>query len=162
MEFNFMAVLVSSLVTLLIGFVWYHPKVFGTIWMRESGITEDQLKNSNMAKIFGLTLFYSVLFAFMMPTLVIHQMGAQSMIGGGQMAAAAQPSYAAFMADYGDAFRTYKHGAFHGVLACLFLILPVVAINGLFERRSAKYILIHTGYWLVVMGIMGAIICGWK
>lgn len=36
------------------------------------------------------------------------------MIGGD--ATKALPSYAAFMADYGNAFRTFKHGAFHGVM----------------------------------------------
>lgn len=31
MEFNFVAILIASLVTLLVGFIWYNPKVFGTI-----------------------------------------------------------------------------------------------------------------------------------
>ena len=160
MPFNIYAVLVSSFVTLLIGFVWYSPKVFGTMWMHETGITKENAKQSSMLKICTLTTFYSLLLAFMMPSLVIHQMGALGMVGGDP--ALAKPSYAAFLADYGDVFRTVKHGALHGFIAGLFLILPTIAINSLFEQKSWKYILITSGYWLISLTIMGAIICGWK
>jgi hypothetical protein len=97
-----------------------------------------------------------------MPALTIHQMGALSMIGGPESIATAKPSYAAFMADYGDAFRSYKHGALHGFLSGVFLALPIIAINGLFELKSWKYIAIQAGYWIVIMTIMGAIVCGWQ
>ncbi|WP_284651439.1 DUF1761 domain-containing protein [Flavobacterium terrisoli] len=160
MPFNFYAVLVASLATLLVGFVWYNPKVFGTIWMNETGMTEEKAKQSNMMKVFGLTIFYSLMLAFIMPALVVHQMGALGMIGGDPTIA--KPSYEAFLADYGDAFRTYKHGALHGFMSGLFLALPITAINGLFEQKSWKYILVNAGYWMVSLTIMGAIICGWK
>ncbi|ESU23364.1 hypothetical protein FEDK69T_15260 [Flavobacterium enshiense DK69] len=162
MEFNFVAVLVASLVTLLVGFVWYNPKVFGTIWMNESGITEEKAKQGNMLKIFGLTIFYSLMLSSAVPSLVVHQMGAFAMVGGPAFADKALPSYAAFMADYGDAFRSFKHGALHGFTSGLFLALPITAINALFEQKSWKYILINAGYWIVSLTIMGAIICGWK
>jgi len=162
MPFNFYAVLVAALSSFVVGFIWYNPKVFGTIWMNETGMTEENAKKANMAKIFGLTFFYSFLLAFMMPALTIHQMGALGMIGGPDFIESAKPSYAAFLADYGDAFRSYKHGALHGFMSGIFLALPVVAINSLFEQRSWKYIAITAGYWTVIMTVMGAIICGWK
>lgn len=162
MEVNYVAVLVASLVTLLVGFVWYNPKVFGTIWMNETGMTEEKAKQGNMAKIFGLTIFYSLLLSFALPGLVIHQMGALSMVGGFAFADKALPSYAAFMADYGDAFRTFKHGAFHGFLGSVFIVLPITAVNALFEQKSWRYILINAGYWIVSITIMSAIICGWR
>ncbi|MGX7667012.1 DUF1761 domain-containing protein [Flavobacterium pedocola] len=162
MEFNFLAVFVAALVTLLVGFVWYNPKVFGTIWMNETGMTDEKAKQGNMVKIFGLTIFYSLMLAFILPALTIHQLSAMGMIGGPEFVATAKPSYAAFMADYGDAFRTFKHGAFHGFFAGLFIALPITAINALFEQKSWKYILVNAGYWVVSLTIMGAIICGWK
>lgn len=162
MEFNISAILVAALTSLVVGFVWYNPKVFGTIWMNEAGLTQEQLEKGNMLKIFGLTFVYSLMIAFMMPTLVIHQMGALGMIGGPDMIASAKPSYSAFLADYGAAFRTFKHGALHGFLSGIFLALPIVSINGLFERKSWKYIIVNAGYWLVIMTIMGSIVCGWK
>ncbi|MDI9309622.1 MAG: DUF1761 domain-containing protein [Limnohabitans sp.] len=160
MPFNFLAVIVASLVTLLVGFVWYNPKVFGTIWMQETGMTEEKAKQSNMLKVFGLTIFFSFMMAFIMPSLTIHQMGALGMVGGDSTLA--KPSYTAFLADYGDAFRTFKHGALHGFISGIFLALPMIAINGLFEQKSWKYILVNAGYWIVSLAIMGAIICGWQ
>ena len=55
MEINFLAVLVAALSSFVVGFVWYNPKIFGTIWMNETGMTEEKAKQGNMAKIFGLT-----------------------------------------------------------------------------------------------------------
>jgi len=162
MEFNFLAVLVAALSSFVVGFIWYNPKVFGTIWMKEAGLTQEQLKKGNMLKIFGLTFLYSLMLAFMMPALVIHQMGAISMVGGPTLVETAKPSYLAFMADYGDAFRTFKHGALHGFISGIFLATPIVAMNGLFEHKTWKYMAIQAGYWIVIMTIMGTIICGWK
>jgi len=162
MEFNFYAVIVATLSSLVVGFIWYNPKVFGTIWMKEIGMTEEQAQKGNMLKIFGLTFVYSFMLAFMMSALVIHQFGALGMIGGPDMIETAKPSYAAFLADYGTAFRTYKHGALHGFFAGLFIALPIIAINGLFEQKSWKYIAISAGYWTILMTVIGAIICGWQ
>ena len=74
----------------------------------------------------------------------------------------AMPSYLAFLSDYGNVFRTFKHGALHGSMIGLFVALPVIATNCLFEQKSFKYAAITSGYWIIVMTIMGAIICGWK
>lgn len=160
MEMNFYAILVAALSTLLVGFVWYGP-LFGKAWMKENGFTEEDLKQGSMVKIFGLTFVFSIFLAMIMQILCIHQFGPLGMIGGPDFVETAEPSYAAFMADYGDKFRTFEHGALHGFMSGLFLALPLVGINGLFERKSWKYIFIHSGYWIVVMTIMGAIVCGW-
>lgn len=157
---NFPAILVAALSSFVVGFVWYNPKVFGTIWMKEIGMTDEKAKQGNMAKIFGLTFVFSFMLAFIMPTFVIHQFGALGMVGGD--ATKALPSYAAFMADYQDAFRTFKHGALHGFTSGLFIALPVVATNCLLEQKTFKYAAVTSGYWIVVMTLMGAIICGWK
>lgn len=161
MEFNIYAVLIAAPVTLAIGFIWYSPKVFGTIWMRESGMTEEKAKQGNMLKIFSLTIIYSFMLAFMMSALTVHQMGAIGMIGGPDFIPTAKPSFAAFMADYGTHFRSYRHGALHGFISGVFIALPITAINGLFEHKSWKYMLINAGYWIICMTIMGAIVCRW-
>ena len=158
--FNPVAMLLASISALVIGFIWYNPKVFGTAWMQAADMTEEKIKGANMAKIFALALFFAFLLSTALPGIVIHQMGAFSLIGGDP--AAALPSYEAFMADYSDAFRSYKHGAFHGVLTGVFIALPILGTNALFERKSAKYIFINVGYWIVTLAVMGAIICGMK
>lgn len=161
MEINFYAILVASLAPLVVGFIWYSPLLFGKAWMKETNLTDEELKKGSMLKIFGLTFLFSVMFAMVIQMLCVHQFGPLGMIGGPGFIETAKPSYAAFMTDYGTAFRTVKHGALHGLMTGLFLALPMMAINGLFERKSWKYIFIHAGYWTVSMTIMGAIICGW-
>lgn len=162
MLFNPIAVVVAALSTFVVGFIWYNPKVFGTIWMQESGMTEEKAKKGNMLKIFGLTFIYSLIIAFLVAPMVIHQMGALAMIGGPAKLSEALPSYQNFMNDYQDAFRTFKHGALHGFMMGLLFVLPIIAINGLFEQKSWKYMLVTGGYWVISLTIMGAIICGWK
>ncbi|WP_298140504.1 DUF1761 domain-containing protein [Flavobacterium sp.] len=158
MPFNFYAVLVAAFSSFIVGFIWYNPKVFGTIWMNETGMTEEKAQKGNMAKIFGLTFVFSFMLAFMMPVLVIHQMGVFGLVGGNET----DPLFVSIMETHGDTFRSFKHGAFHGLLTSLFIALPVIATNCLFEQKTFKYVAITAGYWMVVMTIMGAIICGWK
>jgi len=157
---NPIAIIVAGVSALVVGFIWYNPKVFGSAWMQAAGMTEEQIKGGNMAKIFGLALLFALMLAFILPSMAIHQMGALSLMGGDPTQAL--PSYEAFITDYADAFRTFKHGALHGFLAGLFIALPIIGTNALFERKSAKYIFINSGYWIVTMTIMSAIICGWR
>ncbi|SNR74118.1 DUF1761 domain-containing protein [Flavobacterium sp. ov086] len=160
MEINPIALLLAAVVTLVVGFIWYNPKVFGTIWMRENNLTQEELRTGNMLKIFGLTYVFSLMITVILMALTIHQTGAIGMVGGPPLLDKAQPSFAAFMADYGTAYRTFKHGALHGFMSGLFFAFPVIGINGLFERKSWKYIFIHAGFWIVSLTLMGGIICG--
>lgn len=161
MEINYLAILVAAVVPMVLGFLWYNPILFGNTWMREAGMTEEKMKSGNMAVIFGVSFLLSILLSFFMQFLTIHQTGALGMIGGDPTLEGILPSYQAFMDDYGTNFRTFKHGALHGFLAGIFMVLPIIAINGLFERKSWKLIFINVGYWTVALTIMGAIICGW-
>jgi hypothetical protein len=160
MQINFVALFLAAIATLVTGFIWYSPKVFGTIWMKENNLTQEELKKGNMLKIFGLTYIFSLMITMTLMSLTIHQSGAIGMVGGPPLIDSAKPSFAAFMADYGMAYRTFKHGALHGFMSGLFFAFPLIGINGLFERKSWKYIFIHSGYWLLTLTLMGGIICG--
>lgn len=70
---NITAILISSLIPMLVGFVWYHPKVLGTAWMNITGITDEKIKSSNMLLILGITLLFSVMMSMAMTSMVIHQ-----------------------------------------------------------------------------------------
>jgi hypothetical protein len=156
MEINFLALLLAAASTLVVGFIWYNPKVFGTIWMKESGTNEEKMKGGNMALIFGTSFVYAFLMAFVIMHFSVHQFGVFSLIEGD--VANAKPSYSAFMADYGEVFRTFKHGAFHGLILGLFFGLPLIGTNALYERRSFRYTMVTSGYWVVCFAIMGGII----
>jgi len=160
-DFNYYAILVAAVVPIIMGFLWYNPKLFGIAWMREAEMTEEKMKRGNMPLIFALSLLFSFLLAMVVMMLSVHQMGAVQLIGGDPAIEDLKPSFQAFMDDYGSNFRTFKHGALHGALAGIMFALPIIAINGMFERKSWKYIFINAGYWTLTLAIMGTIICGW-
>jgi hypothetical protein len=63
MQLNYWAILVSALSTFMIGGLWYSPAVFGKAWMTENGFKEEDMKNSNMVKIFGLSFLLALVAA---------------------------------------------------------------------------------------------------
>ncbi|HQQ94572.1 MAG TPA: DUF1761 domain-containing protein [Bacteroidia bacterium] len=158
---NLFAIACTALVPIILGFIWYHPRLFGKIWMREAGLLEEQIRNSNMLKILGLTLLLGFTLAFMMQVLVIHQSHIRSLFylqpinDPGTEAGAL---YKKIMDNYGQSYRTFKHGSFHGTILGFLVIVPVIAINALFERKSFKYIAVHAGYWILTFALMGGLI----
>ena len=60
---NIWAILVAALSTFVLGGIWYSPAAFGKAWMKENGFTEEDLKNGNMAKIFGLAFILGMISA---------------------------------------------------------------------------------------------------
>jgi hypothetical protein len=148
---------------MIIGFIWYNPKTVGNAWMKAAGLDEEKLKGANMLVIFGLSYFFSLLIATVVQFMVIHQLSVFSILAN--QSGIQDPTseigkfYADFMLKYGNEFRTFKHGAFHGTICGIFFATPVLGINALFERRSAKYILIHSGYWIITLALMGGVIC---
>lgn len=158
MQLNMWLLLVAGLIPLFVGFVWYNPKVFGNAWMKTIGFTEDSMKGSNMAKIFGLCYVFACMLALGLMPIVIHQMGVESALQADKTPEAVS-YFKNFMETYGTRFRTFKHGAFHGTLTAIFVALPIIGTIALFERRSFKYVAIHVGYWFVTLALMGGFIC---
>ena len=160
---NLIVVALAALIPMFVGFTWYHPKIFGTKWMNLAGLTEEKMKGANMPLIFFLSYVFSFLMALAIISIVIHQGHVYSILvkapGFGVPGSPVQTMLEGFMRDYGRNFRTFKHGVFHGVLFAIFFVFPLIATNGLFERKSFKYIFINTGYWLVTIALMGGVIC---
>lgn len=69
-----------------------------------------------------------------------------------------EEDYKMIMDKYGKTFRTFHHGIIHGIMTSLFLVLPIIGTNALYERKGFKYIAINVGYWMVSLAIMGGII----
>lgn len=162
-HFNWFIILSTGLIPLVVGSVWYNPKVFGTAWMKASGMTMEKAQSGNMPVIFGMTLLLGIMLASMIPSIVIHQMHYYSifMNDPGMMDSNSEisKSVQAFMDVNGSNFRTFKHGALHGSLAALFFAMPVIGVLGLFEGKGRNYIFVHTGYWIVTLALMGGVVC---
>lgn len=132
MEINHLATIAAALSTFLLGGLWYSPILFGKAWQRECNISDEELKNGNMAKIFGLSLLFSVIMAY---------------------------NLAAFLS---DPSIDVAMGTTYGFLTGFGWIAMAIFINGLFERRSWKYMFINAGYMSVAFTIMGLIISAWR
>lgn len=143
MDINWLAMVAASILPLVTGFIWYNPKVFGTAWMAESGMTEEKAKQMNPGKTYGLAVVMAFLIAF--------SLWPEVMLGG----APDMPH------GPGTEFMTFKHGALHGALMGLLVAMPVLATNALFEQKSFKYVAINAGYWILTMALMGGIINAW-
>ncbi len=61
---NYLAVLVAAVSSFVVGSLWYSPLLFGNVWQREAKLSDDEIKNSNMVKIFGLTFVLSLFISF--------------------------------------------------------------------------------------------------
>lgn len=128
---NIWAILVATLSTFVIGWLWYGP-FFGKAWLSVVGLNEEELKNANMGKIFGFSFIFELIMAF---------------------------NLAMFL---NDPSIGISEGALYGFLTGFGWIFFAFAVNGLFERRSWKYIFINGGYWVVAFTVMGLILGAWK
>lgn len=133
---NIWAILVATLSTFVVGWLWYGP-LFGKAWISATGLSEEQLQQGNMAKIFGLAFIFELIMAFNL-----------AMFLTGSPEAAEQ--------------MNYQMGAFYGFLTGFGWVFFALAVNSLYEQKSWNYILINGGYWTVTFTIMGLIIGAWK
>lgn len=130
---NWLSVIIAVLMPTIIGFIYYNPKVAGTAWMRSLGKTEEDFQGGNMGVIFGVSLVMSIILTFFL-------IGFNNSPGQeGQ-------------------YDTFGHGAFHGALLGLFVAMPVLVTNGLFEQKNFKNLAINVIYWVITLALMGGIL----
>ncbi|MFY0643248.1 MAG: DUF1761 domain-containing protein [Bacteroidia bacterium] len=152
---NLLFIVVAALVPMVIGFIWYSPKVLGNAWMDAAGMTKEKVEGGNMPLIFGLSFVFAIMLAFGMFFLTVHQTHVFSLLMENQEA------FDSFMATYGEDHRTFGHGAFHGFVDGILIALPILATNALFERKGTKYIAVNGGYWILTLALMGGVLCAW-
>jgi hypothetical protein len=47
--------LIATLAAFGLGGLWYSPFLFGKVWQREAGLSDEQLARANRARIFGVS-----------------------------------------------------------------------------------------------------------
>ena len=124
------ACIAAGFLGLVVGAVWYNPKVFGTAWMDELGITEADAQNKNMVATFAIAFIITAYMAY-------------------EMKWVNHPD---------EKFSAFIHGMYHGVRHIGVFAIGAVIINSLFEGRSPKLIAINAGYWFVVFGLIGGML----
>ncbi|RZV64301.1 MAG: DUF1761 domain-containing protein [Flavobacteriaceae bacterium] len=130
---NWISMVIATFIPMVVGFVYYNPKVFGNAWMKSLGITEEDIKKQNMVKTYGIAIVMSFILAFFL--LNFNNSPGQE-----------------------GEFDTFKHGAFHGLFLTIVVAMPILMTNGLFELKNLKNIFINIGYWLITLVLMGGVL----
>ena len=130
---NWLSMAIATIIPMVVGFIYYNPKVFGNAWMKTLGITEEDIKKQNMLKTYGIAIVMSFILAFF----VINFNNSPGQEGE---------------------FDTFKHGAWHGMFLSIVIAMPILMTNGLFELKNLKNIFINIGYWLITLVLMGGVL----
>ncbi|NNF22123.1 MAG: DUF1761 domain-containing protein [Saprospiraceae bacterium] len=142
---NWLPMIVAAFIPLVLGAIYYGP-LFGKPWMASLGFTEEDLQGANMPLIYGVALVLAFLLAMGINFNI--ELSHKECSDAGDVI-------------YGS-FHTFKHGALHGFFTCLFLAIPVLVTNSLFQRNSWKNILINAGYWFIAFSLMGGLVDAWN
>jgi len=162
---NWIVILIAALVPMIMGFIWYNPKVFGTVWMKEAGVTEEKMQSANMGLIFGLSFVLSILLAMTYNFMHDHYQAFQAFFRTTAEHGLGVDPNSEFGVElkglidaYRDRFSSWTHGAVHSIVVSVFVVLPVMATNAMFERKSFKYVMVNWIYWALTIAIMYAVI----
>jgi hypothetical protein len=63
-QINYLAVFVGALSSFVIGYLWYSSFLFGNVWMKEAGLSEEKINQANMVKIFSLSFLLALIICF--------------------------------------------------------------------------------------------------
>ena len=124
---NLLAILIAAVSGFMVGGIWYGP-LFGKAWQRELGLSDAELQNANMLKIYGLTLLFSILSAVMLAHLFAR-----------------------------TGVTVFHIIMMMSVGIALGFIIPAIGTNYLFGRKSGKLFAIDAGYWIAFYAAMGLV-----
>ena len=125
-DFVLKPVLAGAAAFFAVGALWYGV-LFSKPWQRAAGLSNTQLREGNMAVIFGLTLAFEMLIAMVLWHL---------------LARTDPPPHVVMMMAVGFA---------GGVM------IPAIGINYLYLRKPLALFLIDAGHFLVGMAAMGGV-----
>jgi hypothetical protein len=129
--FNYLAILVATVSTFVLGSLWYSPLMFANAWMKEAGINpEKDASKANFGRILGVSFILEFVMAF---------------------------NLAAFIGQ--DA--TPMFGILAGAAAGFGWVALAFGVTYLFEQKSLKLFFINAGYHGVAFTVMGAILGAW-
>jgi hypothetical protein len=129
---NHWAVLACAVFHMVLGALWYSPALFFNAWKKENNLTDEQLRQSNPAKTYGISFLMAYLMSY---------------------------NLAFFL---GDAATDWKWGLTAGFLAGFGWAAAIFTSIALFEQKSWKYIFINCGFIVVYFSVIGLILGAWR
>lgn len=126
-EVGILPLIIGGIFNMVLGALWYSNVLFAKSWMKESGVTEEQISDSSgMGRVYGLTMMMAIVTSYVIGFIVVN-LGVTSI---GQVLVVA-------------------------VILFLGTDLPMIIKNWGFERRTIKLGFINHSYQLVVYAVVG-------
>lgn len=132
LDVNYLAVLVSALIWMVLGYIWYSPKVFGNAWC-----TQQHVHDEKCEKCCGKSSYF---WGFL---------------------SALVTSYVLALLVYGIDTYTILEGLELGFILWLGLVATVYLGGVIWERKSWKWWAVHSGYYLVGLLLTTALLSVW-
>jgi hypothetical protein len=131
---NLLAVLVSAILSMVIGSIWYGP-LFGKRWMKLIKMTKEDMEKgkANMPKTYGMMFVGSLVTSYVL-ALVINTVP----------------------------IRTVAMGLTAAFWIWLGFIVAVKLSEVLFEKKVWELFFIECGYYFIFLGVAGAIFGAWS
>lgn len=128
---NWMSLLAAAIANMVIGFIWYSPALFGNQWMKLMGLTNKSMEKmkKNMGSTYGVMFLGALVMAFVFYQLV-------------------------WMLNITTVDAAVKVGFW----IWLGFVATVQLSQVLFGKKSVNLYVIDTGYYLVSLVVMGAVL----
>lgn len=129
---NYVAIMIATIFSVILGFVWYSPVVFGKRWIKLNNIDPKKIRDSRSGMYF-LPVISSIITVSILILLT-------------------------YLLDA----TTWQAGAFIGLIAWFGFTLPTQLLPWAFSGKKMEALLLDTIYPLISFILMGALIAGWK
>lgn len=133
-QVTFVPILAAGIASVVLAYVWYHPSVFGGMWMRLANFSPEMIARANkrMPWVLLVLLLANLYIAWTMDAIGV--------------------AFAVW--DWVSAIVNLSLSLWLG------FALPVLLCVMLLDQRSWKLIAIHAGYWFVAFSIMALTLFG--
>lgn len=133
-QVNYLAVFLAMVVSMVIGTIWYAKPVFGRAWMKLVNLDESKMKKGAV-KAMSITVILSLLTAYVMAHLT-------------------------YMSSQFFTVPMLQAGVTTAFWVWLGISMTGMVMQGLFEQRPGKLMLLNVGNQLITLLAMGLIIGG--
>lgn len=134
-EVNYLGVLLAAVVSMVLGFLWYSPMLFGKPWMKFMGYSEESLKKEQkaMGKLYGLSFVVALLTAYML-------------------------SHVMTLSENFFHYNRLSTGLNTAFFMWLGFVMPVQLTGTIFGDKKWQLFKINTGYQLVSLVLMAVVL----
>jgi hypothetical protein len=134
-DINYFSLVLAGVASMIVGFIWYSPMLFGNSWMKLSGYTADSLKKAQkeMGKWYGISFVLSLISAYVLSHIMILS---ENFFGYSQLSTGLTTAFWMWLG----------------------FVMPVQLTDQIFGSKKWKLFIINTGYQLTALLLMAVIV----